>query len=52
MVREGVITHLYLGVGGLYVVRFERRATYKASIGDNPQAPDIYFVGVPVVGMI
>jgi hypothetical protein len=52
MVREGVITHLYLGVGGLYVVGFERRAAYKTSIGDNPQAPNIYFVGVSVVGMV
>lgn len=52
MIWEWVIAHFYFGVGSLNIVGFERRATYQASIGNNPQAPDIYLIGMAVVCMI
>lgn len=52
MVREGVIAHFYFGIGSFDVVGFERRTANQASISNNPQTPDIDFVGVPIVGMV
>ena len=49
---EGVVAHLYFGVGGFDIVSFEGRSTHQAGIGDHSQTPDINLVGMSIVGVI
>ena len=48
VVRERVVAHLYLGIGGFDFVGLERRTAYKTGIGYHAKTPDIYFIRVAI----